>query len=96
MSGEIFVGLTRISVWFLLVFCMFFSDGGFRSSSLSSCACVLEFHSDDPPMCVVVGVVGRLLTVENSYEAEIEGSISSCEFLVDVFKRTDLWTGAFV
>ena len=67
-----------------------FSDGGFRSSSLSSCACVLEFHSDDLPMCVVVGVVGRLLTVENSYDAEIERAISSCEFLVDVFKRTDL------
>jgi hypothetical protein len=81
-------GFQRVPPGFLHVY----SDGGFRSSSLSSCACVLEFHSEDPPMCAVVGVMGRLLSVQNSYEAEIEGMISSCEFLVDVIKNTSLWT----
>ena len=81
-------GFQRVPPGFLHVY----SDGGYRSSSLSSCACVLEFHSEDPPMCAVVGVMGRLLSVQNSYEAEIEGMISSCEFLVDVCKNTSLWT----
>ncbi len=74
------------------------SDGACRRDSsnvavCSSCAVVIEFHSLQDNTSTIVGVKGVQLDACDSFMAELEGAILACEFAVQLFRGTVLWTG---
>ena len=71
-------------------FCYLYCDGGFDDLGRSSCGVVLQMHSADGS-AVIIGAAGRRLACQNSFEAELEGALTACEFVIEVCKRTNLW-----
>jgi hypothetical protein len=70
-----------------------FSDGAFRSDGTSSCAAVICLEGDTPePYSVIIAVQGLRLSVPDSMCAEAEGLLHAVHLLVQMCKRTNLWS----